>query len=298
MAGSLRSFVDADRQAVLGLSRHALARIEEQVGKPLWGTRAELDDDLDSWSGSPSESLRVIEEDGRVVGFGGVQLDGNGAVVGPLVSPASRGRKMGSTLLDAAIEIARDHGAEWLTAAVGPRNVPGRLLLERRGFRPRVDALDAVYRLMPADHRRAGPAPPHVGVRPGAVADLPVVWALYREAFPIGRRPQETWERWLADGEVVVAEYEDAVVAFVHVEAGARWITHVGVAEDARGLGVGGYLFSHALEDYWLDHPGQELRLTVIPSNTPAIRLYRRLGFAPWLLLEVYELELGPHPKG
>ena len=81
MAGSLRSFVDADRQAVLGLSRHALARIEEQVGKPLWGTRAELDDDLDSWSGSPSESLRVIEEDGRVVGFGGVQLDGNGAVV-------------------------------------------------------------------------------------------------------------------------------------------------------------------------------------------------------------------------
>ena len=66
---------------------------------------------------------------------------------------------------------------------------------------------------------------------------------------------------------------------YLPFEPGARWITHVGVAEDSRGLGVGGYLFSRALDDYWREHPDQELRLTVIPYNTPAIRLYRRTGF-------------------
>ena len=292
MDDSLRSFADSDRDAVVALSRHALARVEEQVGKPLWASRSELDADLASWSVPPSEQLRVIEEDGRLAAFGGVQLDGNGTVVGPLVSPSFRGQKMGSTLIDASIEVARDRGAAWLSAAVGARNVAGRLLLERRGFRPRADALDAVYRLLPADHRPAGPAPPHVTVRTGVPADAATVWTLYREAFPIGRRTLEVWERWLDAGEVTVAELDSAVVAFVHVEPGSRWITHVGVAEGSRGLGVGGYLFSRALDDYWLGHPAQELRLTVIPSNTPALRLYRRLGFAPWLLLEVYEREL------
>jgi ribosomal protein S18 acetylase RimI-like enzyme len=199
---------------------------------------------------------------------------------------------MGSTLLDLSIELAAEGGAAWLTAAVGARNVAGRLLLERRGFRPRAEPLDAVYRLVPAAHRPAGPAPPRVVVRPGEAHDLEAVWGLYRQAFPIGRRPQELWARWLEAEEVLVAELDGSVAAFAHVEPGARWITHVGVAEEARGLGVGGYLFSHALEDYWRSHPDQELRLTVIPSNTPAIRLYRRLGFAPWLLLEVLERQV------
>ncbi len=292
MDASLRSFEDADRDAVLALSRHALARTEEQVGKPLWATREELDDDLASWRDPLSETLRVVEEDGEMAAFGGVRLDGEATVVGPLVAPQFRGRKMGGTLLDAAIEIAGSSGAEWLNASVGAGNVGGRLLLERRGFRLRGGGLDSVYRLRPAAHRPAGPAPPGVGVRTGLPADLPAVWRLYREAFPIGRRGEPVWERWLAAGEVVVAERGGEVVAFVHVEPGARWITHVGVAEDNRGLGVGGYLFSRALEDYWLAHPETELRLTVIPYNTPAIRLYRRLGFAPWLVLEVFERDL------
>lgn len=293
MDASLRSFEASDRAAVLALCRYALARTEEQVGKPLWTSREEVDDDLASWAHPPSETLRVVEEDGQLAAFGGVQLDGGATIVGPLVAPRFRGRKIGGTLLDASIEIARSRGVERLNAAVGAGNVSGRLLLERRGFRLRGGGLDSVYRLLPRELRRVGPAPDGVTVRTGEPGDLRAVWRLYREAFPIGRRTEEIWSRWLVTGEVLVAERDGAVVAFAHVEPAARWITHVGVAEDARGLGVGGYLFTRALEDYWRDHPGRELRLTVIPSNTPALRLYRRLGFAPWLVLEVFELDLG-----
>jgi ribosomal protein S18 acetylase RimI-like enzyme len=291
VAGSLRNFRDDDRDAALTLSRHALARLEEQVGMPLWSTRADVDHELASWPRPPEETLRVVETDGEVAALGGVDLEWEARVVGPLVAPRFRGQKMGSTLLAASIDLGRAAGAGWVRAAVGAHNVRGRLILERTGFRRR-EGLDAVYRLFPAEHKPAGPAPPGVAVRIGAAGDLQRIFVLYRQAFPAGRRSEDVWRRWLESGEVVVAEREGDVAAFVHVEPGARWIIHIGVAEEARGLGVGGYLFSTAVADFWAHHPERELRLSVLTNNTTAIRLYRRLGFAPWLLLERFELEL------
>jgi ribosomal protein S18 acetylase RimI-like enzyme len=55
---------------------------------------------------------------------------------------------------------------------------------------------------------------------------------------------------------------------------------------------VGGYLLSRALQEYWSTHPGETLGLDVAADNVPAIRLYRRQGFAPWLVLQTYELGL------
>ena len=291
MAGKLRRFALADREAALGLSRHALARLEEQVGYPLWATMEELDEDLRVWDPPAAETLRVVEEDGEVAALGGVQLTGEAVVVGPLVVPRFRGQKLGTSLLAAAIEIARTYDAGWMRAEVGPRNVGGRLLLERNGFRPK-EGLDAVYRLLPADHRPAGPAPPGVEVRPGVGDDLSRIWALYRHGFPTGRRTEAVWLRRLDAGDVLVAERSGTVVAYVHLEPGSGRISHVGVAEEARGLGVGGYLFSRAVANYWQRNPERELRLSVIPYDTSAIRLYRRLGFAPWLVLQSFELEL------
>jgi ribosomal protein S18 acetylase RimI-like enzyme len=288
---SLRSFREGDRDAVLALSRHALLHPEEQVGHPLWSTRDELDSELASWEPAPEETLRVIEEDGNAAAFGGIELEGHATVFGPLVAPSCRGRKLGSRLLEASIQLARERDVEWTIASVGTRNVAGRLLLERRGFRPR-DRLDAVYRLLPAEHRPADEPPGGVRVRPGIAGDLDTLYALYVVTFPTMSRSREVWQRWLEHGEVLVAERDGELVSFVHVEPGAQWITHVGVAEEERGGGVGGYLFSRAVEDYWREHPDRELRLTVIPSNMPAIRLYRRLGFAPWLVLQTFELEL------
>jgi mycothiol synthase len=291
VAGSLRSFSDADRDGVLALSRHALARVQEQVGMPLWRSREDVDDELENWGSAPSDTLRVVKEDDEIAAFGGIQVRSQALVVGPLVAPEFRGRKIGTALLAWSVQLARERGIRWMVAAVGPRNLGGRLLLERRGFRP-ADELDAIYRLRAADHRAAGPAPPGIEVRAGAPADLERVWEIYTESRPQGRRTEEDLARWLSEGEITVAERSGSAVAFIHLDLAEKLISHVDVATDERGRGVGGYLFSRTVEEYWHHHPEGELHLSVVPYDTPSIRLYRRLGFAPWLVLQSFEREL------
>jgi ribosomal protein S18 acetylase RimI-like enzyme len=64
------------------------------------------------------------------------------------------------------------------------------------------------------------------------------------------------------------------------------------VTESERSHGVGGYVLSRALTDYWQRHPGEALGLSVEAGNLPALRLYRRQGFAPLLVVEPFELNL------
>ena len=81
-------------------------------------------------------------------------------------------------------------------------------------------------------------------------------------------------------------------VAVLNIDPTDRWIYHVGVAQSERNRGVGGLLLSRSLEDYWRQHPGETLGLDVDRGNTPAIKLYRRQGFAPWLVFQTFELPL------
>ena len=74
MANSLRSFSREDIPAVLELSRRAFGRAEEQVGNPLWASLDELESELSDWDEPPEATLLVDEEDGHVVGFGGVEV--------------------------------------------------------------------------------------------------------------------------------------------------------------------------------------------------------------------------------
>ncbi len=64
------------------------------------------------------------------------------------------------------------------------------------------------------------------------------------------------------------------------------------MTESERSRGVGAYLLSRSLEEYWAEHPGETLGLDVKADNLPAIRLYRRQGFTPWLVLQTLELSL------
>ena len=109
MASSLRSFRAEDRPAVLELSRHALQQPREQVGNPIWTTEEELVSELSDWEADPAETLMVDEQDGDVIGFGGVEVSAgweHADLFGPLVSPAYRGQKLGTVLLEASIERA------------------------------------------------------------------------------------------------------------------------------------------------------------------------------------------------
>ena len=125
----------------------------EQVGSPLWATLPELEDELAAWPGSTDETLRVLEEEGKAVAFGGIKPEGHATIVGPLVAPSSRGREIGSTLIGESVELARarllvGRGLRWCAKPAA------QLLLEGPGFG--CAGVDAVYRLHPEDYRPTG----------------------------------------------------------------------------------------------------------------------------------------------
>ena len=294
MASSLRSFRTEDRPAVLDLSRHALQRPEEQVGNPLWTTRDELDSELSDWEVDPAETLLVEEHDGEVVAFGGVEVSpgwDHADLFGPLVAPEVRGRNLAIVLLEASIERAEDRGAGRVLASVGTRNLTGRLLLERVGFH-RYGTASAIFRLAPGEHRPVEPGPEGVSVRRGTLRDFDLTMRLYRECFPGGAFPDLAWREGLEAGSVYIADADGRGLAIVNIDPSDRWVYHLGVTESERSHGVGAYILSRAIENYWHERPGEVLGLSVRADNVPALRLYRRQGFAPLLVVESFELPL------
>ena len=294
MAHSLRRLRKEDRDAVVELSRRALARPDEQVGNPVWSTREELESEVADWDPGPEETLMVAEDDRHVIAFGGIELPRgftHAELYGPLVAAGFHGQRLGTRLLEASIELARARGASALLASVGTRNRLGRILLERNGFRAR-GTPQATYRLKPSEHRPVAEPPGNVEVRRATVADLPAGLELYHECFPDGRFPDAVWRENLERGTVYAAESSGRVVAVLNIDPRDRWIYHVGVTASERKQGIGSYLLSRALADYWQSHPGETLGLDVNADNVPAIRLYRRQGFAPWLILQTLELSL------
>ena len=122
--------------------------------------------------------------------------------------------------------------------------------------------------------------------------DLPTAIRLYRECFPDGAFSEEVWRESIASESVYAGEVDGELVAVLSIDPSDRWIYHVGVTESERKRGIGGVLLSQALEHYWERHPDQTLGLDVTVDNVPAVRLYRRQGFAPWLVLQTYRLSL------
>ena len=294
MGSSLRSFGPQDRAAVLELSRHALQKPQEQVGNPLWTTAEELESELSDWEVPPEETLFVDEVDGEVVGFAGVEISpgfDHADLFGPLVAPSHRGQKLGTMLLEAAIERAENRSARRVVGAVGARNATGRILLERAGFAPTGSAT-AVFRLNEVEHRRVTAGPPDLAVRVGTPADLEATMLLYRECFPDGAFPESAWVAGLEQGAVYLGQTGGEARAIVNIDAADRWIYHLGVTASERDQGVGAYVLSEALAAYWSTHPGETLGLSVRADNLPALRLYRRQGFAPMLVLQAFELLL------
>jgi ribosomal protein S18 acetylase RimI-like enzyme len=294
VASSLRSFRPEDREAVLELSRRALNRPSEQVGNPIWATRDELESELSDWDVAPEATLLVDEEDGQVVGFGGVEISTgweHADLFGPLIAPAYQGQKLGTELLDAAVDLARVHEARLLIGSVGARNVRGRILLEHAGFHER-GSTRAVFRLKPEDHRPVASGPAGATVRRGGLDDLQAAIGLYHELFPRGLFPDRAWSAAIDHGFVWLAEAGGRPLALLDIDPSDHWAYHIGVVETERSRGLGGFLLSEALTDYWASHPNQPVGLAVEADNLPSLRLLRRQGFAPWLVLQTYELRL------
>jgi ribosomal protein S18 acetylase RimI-like enzyme len=287
---NLRSFRPSDAGALLTLSRRAQTRDEEQVGTPLWSTREELDAELGGLDRPAEETLRALEEKGAVAGFGGIELEDEAVLFGPLVHPTFRGRKIGRTLFAASIEIARENQVERLVAAIGVRNAGGRLMLESAGFEPAGGPV-AVYRLAPGAHRPVAEPTRGVTTRAAGPGDLDWLLPLCRECFARTNLADDAWRRALARGQVRVAEENGKPVAFVRINPVRRRVYH-GVTAEARTRGIGGFVLSEALQAYLRDYPGHTLRLRAPIENVPGSRLYRHQGFVPWLMLQPFGLVL------
>jgi len=76
----------------------------------------------------------VAEIDGTLVGDLGVQLERGVAGFGMMVADGWRGRGIGSSLLEAAVDWARGAGAHKVALQVWPHNLAARRLYSRFGF--------------------------------------------------------------------------------------------------------------------------------------------------------------------
>lgn len=79
----------------------------------------------------------VVEEDNRIVGYGGMWLIIDEAhITNVAVAPDCRGRQLGEQLLKWLMGIASMYGARGVTLEVRPSNRPAQRLYNRLGFTP------------------------------------------------------------------------------------------------------------------------------------------------------------------
>ena len=119
-------------------------------------------------------------------------------------------------------------------------------------------------------------------IREAEKGDIDKIAALEKECFPMPWS-EDSIRNDVLDSSiayVVVAEFDEVFAGYADVwfVAGEGQINNIAVVPSYRRKGVGTALLE-ALIDQVRDLGGTEMSLEVRPSNTAAMRLYRRLGF-------------------
>lgn len=236
----------------------------------------------------------ILAWDGaRLVGYAQLLLSGDLAIVEIVVHPASRGRGVGKQLLGTIHGVARDagvrevkiwaYGALPASEAIAARrhNSPSRSLLQLE---------------LPLDNLPSTCLPVSYAIRTFDVRRDRDQWlTLHNEVF--ADHPENgTWsaddldmrlrQPWFDAGDFLLAEREGTLVGFNWLKRvpeappdrpeGEIYIIGVGDTERGRGLG-------RALALLGLHHLRAEgmktCTLFVEADNTPALKLYRSLGF-------------------
>jgi ribosomal protein S18 acetylase RimI-like enzyme len=227
---------------------------------------------------------RVLEEDGRLLGYADVSRSGE---VETVVDPAAPdARALQRELLAWVLQRAQERSLGRIEHWAGPRDDGAAVLLADAGF-AHARTLWRMSRDLVAPLPQPS-WPDAVALRPFEVErDARPVWALVQRAFDgtfgSHRRPFEEWAvHALGDDKDVVCAVEDGAlvaVATVGPRGGTGHVGQLAVAQEHRGRGLALALlhevFRRDLATGW-----PATTLTVDGENDSARRLYEKAGMS------------------
>lgn len=189
-----------------------------------------------------------------------------------------------------------DHGHALLPDTVtqeelGPddRNTFVAELAQARGFEPDDASVVLTREALGGDGAEAdGPS-----ITPFAEEHRQAVAALHEHCFAGAHLPGERIDEGEHRLVLVATDAQDGLLGYVAANRetdGSGYIDFVGVAEEARGRGIGGALVESAAAELNKRHGCETINLTVREHNTAARRLYARLGFTEERLIRPWRL--------
>jgi len=239
----------------------------------------------------PPHSL-LSYRDGTLIGF--LTIEGLGddeAEATGMVHPDWRRQGVFRELIEAARATCRDAGTPTLLFYVDSRSAAA----------PLVAAIGATRALSEAKMRLTNPAgvaatPTTLDVRRATADDLPSIAAILADDWAdeihviqvvVGRNMAKPTYRYY------IATLAGDPVGTLNVQTydGDPYIYGFVVRPQYRGRGLGREILAHTLRDLAGDG-GQPVYLEVEPDNTPAVRLYRSLGFETLATFDYYRLEV------
>lgn len=264
----------------LGLIAAFVARLQERPESriPYFDESSdEIAAEIASWGSDWARRCLVAERETHIVGFVGVEVDpelGRAWIYGPFAEDAEWD-DVADLLLREAIVLA---GVEDLELLGDDAHVRLAALAAQHGFPRGRRSFGLEIGRQAVEQLPQVAVPPLEPRRQAAFATLHE--ALFPRTYYSGIQLAEQHERGEA---VVLTLVEDGTVVGYAVgrgkEGGAAYVDFLGVAEQARGRGLGRRLTTAVCHALLEDERRSKVTLTVYEDNVAALALYDRLGF-------------------
>jgi ribosomal protein S18 acetylase RimI-like enzyme len=231
--------------------------------------------------------------DGALIGF--LTIEGLGddeAEATGMVHPGHRRQGVFRALVEAALAACRDAGTPTLVLYVDSRSPAAGPSLAALGATRAFS--ESKMRL--ADQASMAAAPGSLDIRLATAGDLPAIAAILADDMAADAQAvQAAVARNMGNPayRYYIARLEGDPVGTLNVQSydGDKYIYGFVVRQQYRGRGLGREILAHTLRDLAGDG-GQPVYLEVEPDNTPAVRLYRSLGFETLATYDYYRLEV------
>jgi ribosomal protein S18 acetylase RimI-like enzyme len=234
---------------------------------------------LESWALPWSDSSRVVERDGQLIGFVAADLDktlGRAWIHGPYISEVTRWDELADALLDELMAAAAPIADFEVVGDVANTRLAD--LARRAGF-----TSGPVNYTLALAASRIDSLPPAASQRLRAEHEDAFA-VLHDELFPGTYYPGFLLLERAARGQAVIETIVDSTGLVAYAagqidEGGAGYIDFVGVAVDRRREGHGQAVVAAISRSLAALRPIPQIRLTVSSTNETALALYDSLGF-------------------